>query len=120
MLTVAWNKLGIVLDKSNRRPEALAAFSSALETSPDDPDALFNRAKLELLEKKFPDARRDLDRLLKAHPDYAAGRYLEAHLCVAENNTEGAKAALNKFLALPNADTRMKAAATDMLQKLGG
>ena len=119
-LAVAWNKLGIVLDKANRRPEALAAFSSALEASPDDPDALFNRAKLELLDKKLPDARRDLDRLLEAHADYAAGRYLEAHLCVAESNTEGAKAALNKFLALPNADTRMKAAATDMLQKLGG
>ncbi len=119
-MAVGWNKLGIVLDKANRRPEALTAFSRALDASPDDPDALFNRAKLELLEKNLPDARRDLDRLLKAHADYAAGRFLEAHLCVAEKNNDGAKAALTKFLALPKADPRMKVAATDMLQKLGG
>jgi hypothetical protein len=39
---------------------------------------------------------------------------------VAEGNTAGAKDALTKFLALPQTDPRMKAAATDMLQKLGG
>ena len=32
----------------------------------------------------------------------------------------GAKTALNKYLALPNLDPKMKAAAADMLQKLGG
>jgi choline-sulfatase len=119
-MAVGWNKLGIVLDKANRRPEALTAFSRALEVLPDDADALFNRAKLELLDKNLSDARRDVDRLLEAHGDYAAGRFLEAHLCVAEKNNDGAKEALNKFLALPNADPKMKAAATDMLQKLGG
>jgi arylsulfatase A-like enzyme/Tfp pilus assembly protein PilF len=119
-LVDGWNALGILLDKSNRRPEALDAFSRALDAFPDHPDALFNRSKLELLSEKLPDARRDLDRLLKAHPDYSAARFLEAHLCVAEKNTEGAKAALNKFLALPNVNPQMKAAATDMLQKLGG
>jgi choline-sulfatase len=119
-LADGWNALGIVLDKSNRRPEALDAFSRALDASPDRPDALFNRAKLELLSEKVPDARKDLDRLLKAHPDYSAARFLEAHLCVAEKNNDGAKDALNKFLALPNVDPQMKAAAADMLQKLGG
>jgi tetratricopeptide (TPR) repeat protein len=104
-MAVGWNKLGIVLDKANRRPEALTAFSRALEASPDDPDALFNRAKIELLEKNLADARRDLDRLLKKHGDYAAGRFLEAHLCVAEKNNDGAKAALTKFLA-PRRPTR--------------
>jgi hypothetical protein len=39
---------------------------------------------------------------------------------VAEKNNDGAKAALTKFLALPKTDPKMKAAATDMLQKLGG
>jgi len=115
-----WNKLGIVLQKADRRPEALAAYSRALDASPDNPDALFNRAKLELLEKNLPEARRDLDRLLATHKDYAAGSFLEAHVCVAEGNTAGAKDALNKFLALPNLDPRMKDAATDMLEKLGG
>jgi arylsulfatase A-like enzyme/Tfp pilus assembly protein PilF len=115
-----WNKLGIVLQKANRRPEALAAYSRALEASPDDADALFNRAKLELLEKNLPDARRDVDHLLAKHKDYAPAGFLDAHICVAEGNSAGAKDALTKFLALPQADPRMKAAATDMLQKLGG
>jgi choline-sulfatase len=115
-----WNKLGIVLQKADRRDEALAAYTSALTASPDDADALFNRAKLELLDDKLPEARRDVDRLLAVHKDYAAGSFLEAHVCAAEGNTAGAKEALTKFLALPQADPRMKAAATDMLQKLGG
>jgi len=115
-----WNKLGIILDKTNRRPDALTAFSRALDVEPDHPDALFNRAKVELLEDYLVDARRDLDRLLKAHEDYAAARYLEAHLCMAEKDTTGAKAALTKFLALPKTDPRMKASAEDMLKKIGG
>ena len=119
-LADAWNKLGILLDKSNRRAEALADVLASARGVPDHSDALFNRAKLELLNDKIPDARRDVDRLLKAHPDYAAARFLEAHLCVAEKNNDGAKTALNKFLALPNVDPLMKTAATDMLQKLGG
>jgi len=115
-----WNKLGILLDRSKRRPEALEAFTKALNAAPDHADALFNRAKLELLEDYIVDARRDLDRLLRAREDYAAGRYLEAHLCMAEKNTPGAKEALNKFLALPKIDPRMRASAEEMLKKLGG
>jgi arylsulfatase A-like enzyme/TolA-binding protein len=115
-----WNKLGIVLDRLNRRAEALDAFTKALNASPDLPDALFNRSKLELLESHLVDARRDLDRLLEKHPEYGAGLYLDAHLCMAEKNQTGAKTALTKFLALPNLDPRMKASAQDMLQKIGG
>jgi tetratricopeptide (TPR) repeat protein len=115
-----WNKLGIVLDKSRRRPEALQAFTRALDASPDHADALFNRAKLELLNDQVAEARRDLDRLMKSHEDYAAARFLEAHLCMAEKNPAGAKTALNKFLALPKIDPRMKASAEEMLRKLGG
>ena len=114
-----WNKLGIVLEKEKRRSEALSAYSRALEASPNDADALFNRAKLELLENDPSGARRDVDRLLATHKDYAAGSFLDAHVCSAEGNTAGAKAALTRFLAFPEVDPRMKAAATDMLQKLG-
>ena len=119
-LADAWNALGILLDKSSRRPEAFEAYSHALEASPDHPDALFNRAKIELLNGKLVESRRDLDRLLKAHGNYSAARFLEAHVCVAEKNPEGAKTALNKYLALPNLYSKRKAAAADMLQKLGG
>ncbi len=115
----AWNKLGILLDKTNRRPEAITAFSKALEAAPDHSDALFNRAKLELLTQRLPDSRRDLDRLLKVNADYPAAHFLEAHVCVAEHNNEGARAALTKFLARSDIDPKMKAAARDMLQKLG-
>ncbi len=115
-----WNKLGIVLDKTERRPEALGSFSRALEVHPDHADALFNRAKIELLENDLTGARRDVDRLLATHGDYAAGRFLEAHLCVAEGNESAAKSALTKFLALPRTEPRMKAAAQEMLGKLGG
>ena len=76
-------------DKSSRRPEAFEAYSHALEASPDHPDALFNRAKIELLNGKLVESRRDLDRLLKAHGNYSAARFLEAHVCVAEKNPEG-------------------------------
>ena len=51
---------------------------------------------------------------------YVAGGFLEAHVCIAEGNTAAAKEALTKFLALPQTDPRMKAAASDMLEKLGG
>jgi arylsulfatase A-like enzyme/Flp pilus assembly protein TadD len=119
-MTDGWNKLGIVLQRADRRPEALAAYSRALEVSPDDADALFNRAKLKLLENDLKAARRDVDQLLAKHKDYAAAEFLEAHLCMAEGNSAGAKDALTKFLAQPQTDPRMKAAATDMLQKLGG
>jgi tetratricopeptide (TPR) repeat protein len=114
-----WNMLGILLDKSKQRSDALVAFSHALEVDPDHADALFNRAKIELLESKLPEARRDVDRLRKAHSDYASGLLLDAHLCEAEKNTAGAKAALTEFLALPKLDPRMKAMAEDMLKKLG-
>ena len=114
-----WNKLGIVLEKEKRRSEALSAYSRALEVSPNDADALFNRAKLELLESDRPGARRDVDRLLTTHKDYAAGSFLDAQVCIAEGNTTGAKAALTRFLAFKDVDPRMKASAADMLQKLG-
>jgi choline-sulfatase len=113
-----WNQLGTLLDKSGRRLEALAAFTHALDAQPDHADALFNRAKLELLAKDIPAARRDVNRLLAAHPDYAAGEFLNAHLCVAEGNPAGAKTALTKFLAMPGTDPRMRAAAAAMLAKL--
>jgi arylsulfatase A-like enzyme/Flp pilus assembly protein TadD len=119
-LADGWNQLGILLDKTGRRAEGLAAFSHALETQPDHADALFNRAKLELLGKDLPAARRDLDRLLAAHPSYAAGGFLDAHLCVAEGNTAGAKAALTRFLAMKGTDPRMREAAQGMLGTLGG
>ena len=119
-LADAWNKLGILYDKAKKRPEALDAFSKALDASPDHADALFNRAKIELLETYLVDARRDVDHLLQKHDDYAAGHYLNAHLCMAEKNPAGAKAALTKYLSLPNIDPRMKASAEDMLGKVGG
>jgi len=116
----AWNKLGIALDRSNHHAESLAAFNSALAAAPDHADALFNRAKIELLGGQLADARRDVDRLLSTHADYPAGRFLEAHLCTAEGNTACAKAALTKYLALPNTDPRLRASAEDMLKKIGG
>ena len=97
----------------------LEAFSHALNASPDHPDALFNRAKLELLLSDLPAARRDVDRLEKTNPGYSAGLFLDAHLCVAEKNQAGARAALTKLLAQPNSDPRLKAVAQDMLKKLG-
>jgi tetratricopeptide (TPR) repeat protein len=111
--------LGILLDRSKRRSDALGAFSRALELEPDHADALFNRAKLELLGSQLPEARRDVDRLRKAHPDYSQGLFLDAHLCQAENNPAGAKAALTEFLASPKLDPKMKTTAEDMLKKLG-
>jgi choline-sulfatase len=115
-----WNKLGLLMQQSNRRSDAMDAYARSLEAVPDNPDALFNRARLELLDKNVKDARSDLDKLVAAHKDYPAAGFLEAHVCVAEGNAAGAKEALTKFLALTNTDPRMKSAATDMLQKLGG
>jgi arylsulfatase A-like enzyme/Tfp pilus assembly protein PilF len=115
----AWNKLGIVFDKSKRRPQAIDAFTKAITINPNHADALFNRAKLELLETYLPDARRDVDHLMKTHPEYAPGLFLDAHLCVAEKNSTGAKAALTKLIAVPNLEPGLKAAAEDMLKKIG-
>jgi arylsulfatase A-like enzyme/predicted Zn-dependent protease len=117
-LADGWNQLGILLDKSGRRAEALSAFSRAIDAQGNHADALFNRAKLELLGKNLAAARKDLDRLRASHPGYASGEFLQAHLCVAEGDVAGAKAALTKFLAMSGTDPKMKAAAQDMLHKL--
>jgi arylsulfatase A-like enzyme/tetratricopeptide (TPR) repeat protein len=117
-LADGWNQLGIFLDQTGRRPEALDAFSRALAAQPDHADALFNRAKLELLDKNVPEARRDVDSLLKAHPTYPPGRFMEAHVCAAEGNPSGADAALTAFLASPGADPKMKEAAERLRSKL--
>jgi len=115
-----WNQLGILLDRTRRRPEAIDAFSKALDAQPDHADALFNRARIEVLAKDLPAARKDVERLLRAHPDNPQGRFLEANLCVAEGNPGGAKTALTRFLAMRGIDPRMKTAAEGMLARLGG
>ena len=114
-----WNKLGILLDRTGRRPDAMEAFEKAIAADPGHPDALFNRGRIRLLGGDAKAARADVDALLARHPDYAAARLLEANVCEAEGNRAGARAALRELIALPGAAPNLKAAGRAMLAKLG-
>jgi tetratricopeptide (TPR) repeat protein len=65
---------GLVLGAEGREDLAAAAFRTALEAHPDDPDALFFLAAVELRAGHADVARPLLERLLKGAPGYPGGR----------------------------------------------
>jgi tetratricopeptide (TPR) repeat protein len=63
------NRRGIGLTDDGKFPEAIAAFSAALESGGHLAGILFNRAEAERLAGDFDAARRDLDEALALSPD---------------------------------------------------
>lgn len=69
-LSVAWNNMGILLMKQNRRLEADQAFITASELSPNDPRPPYNRG-LNYFETRYPkEARTLFQQSLDRDPNY--------------------------------------------------
>lgn len=115
----AWNRLGLVVEKSGRRDEARLLYGKALEVRPDHPDALFNRAKVALLARDAASARRDLEALAGVKPGYPGRLFLWANLLAAEGDREGAKRALIEVIENPKEEEKIRDAARRMLAGLG-
>ncbi len=114
----AWNRLGVVLEKSRRPGEARQAYERALELAPDDAGALFNHAKVCLAMHDVAAARRSAERLRDRHPEDSAGLVVLARVELAQGDRDGARALLREFLARPDADPRLVAAARAELSRL--
>ena len=119
-LADAWNRLGILTEKAGRLDEARAHYAKALEAKPEDADARFNHAKVALRLGALEEADADLEKLLLTHPGYSPGRYLEAQLRLAQGDDAGARRALERFLAQPDADPRLVTQARELLRRLSG
>lgn len=69
-IPVAWNNMGILLMKQNRRQEADQAFTTAGEMAPNDPRPLYNRG-LNWFENRYPkEARTFFQQALDRDPNY--------------------------------------------------
>lgn len=118
-IAMAWNKLGILAEKENRKDEAIICYEKALEAEPDFADALFNLAKVNLLLGDLEQANQNLERLLKIHPSYPLAYYLKAHLCIAAGDRECARKSLKQFLKHSRGtDAKLAEAARKLLEDL--
>lgn len=70
--------LGVLLKEEQDYQAALPLFQHALEVRPGDAGVLYQIAALHLAEHQFDDAQRELERLVKASPNF-----LEAHVALA-------------------------------------
>jgi hypothetical protein len=88
---------------SGKNTEALALFSSFLERSPDDADALVGAGFATLRLGKAEEARAYLEKVARLYPTYADAHYGLALIMDQTGNKEGAAAAAKQALALdPN------------------
>lgn len=74
-----WDLLGEASRKRGDTRAARQAYDRALGCDPALPEALFDRGLLAMLERRWPDARVDLERLVDG-PAAAEPRFLRAHL----------------------------------------
>jgi tetratricopeptide (TPR) repeat protein len=118
-LAPAWNKLGVLAERGGRRAEAKSRYDRALAADPNLADALFNRGKLALLERRFDDAARDAARLTGAHPDYALGWFLRGQAAAVRGDRDDARRALERYLATPEPEPKLAAAAREILGRSG-
>jgi tetratricopeptide (TPR) repeat protein len=81
MLWTEYDNLGGVYVRMNRTDDALAAYSAAIRTEPDNAMAYKNRALVEYSSKNYAAARDDLSRAVELTPDpqtyYWLGRMFE-------------------------------------------
>jgi CRISPR-associated protein Csy1 len=107
MLSTALNNLGSRQQQAGESTAALAAYTRALAVWPDNPDALFNRAKLALSAGQNALALPDLRRLVGNAPGDQAAAVLLAETEIAFDDAEPprlARAALARLSRVPGVD----------------
>ncbi|MGH7016497.1 MAG: aspartyl protease family protein, partial [Caulobacteraceae bacterium] len=93
---------------------ASADFTRAIALDPRDEDALRQRARIFLREKRWEEARGDLDRLIALAPTDALARLLRAELEIRRNDKPAALADLAAADAALSAEDALRAAAGDL------
>jgi len=107
LLSTAHNNLGSRQQRAGEAAEARQSFSRALAVFPDNPEALFNRARLALDAAQSARAMPDLQRLCALRPDDASAAVLLAQAQIASDDTadpQRGRAALERLAALPGID----------------
>jgi CRISPR-associated protein Csy1 len=107
LLSTAHNNLGSRLQVAGEATEALRSFTRALGVWPDNPEALFNRARLALDAAQSARALPDLQRLCALRPDDTGAAVLLAEAQIASDDSadpQMGRAALHRLAALPGID----------------
>jgi CRISPR-associated protein Csy1 len=107
MLSTALNNLGSGQQQAGESTAALSAYTRALAVWPDNPDALFNRAKLALAAGQNALALPDLRRLVANAPGDQAAAVLLAETEIAFDDAQPprlARAALARLSRVPGVD----------------
>lgn len=89
-----WNDLGNLLMLGDRTAAAEEAYLRGLEIDPELTTARYNLALLYQQTHRLSRSKRELNRILKDHPDHAWARY---YLGVAHTETGQRKAAIRQF-----------------------
>ncbi len=107
LLSTAHNNLGSRQQRAGEATEALRSFTRALAVWPDNPEALFNRARLALDAAQSARAMPDLQRLCALRPDDSGAAVLLAEAQIASDDAtdpQRGRAALQRLAALPGID----------------
>lgn len=104
----AWSNLGIVMDALGRRPEAIAAFQQAQTIDPSNAATKLNLALQYRATGASADARRLLDEVVRAAPEFAEGHYALGQ--VLEDAGDRAGAVREYQLFLKTAGSRLPSA----------
>ncbi len=84
-------RLGDILAKANRRPQAIQAYAAALQREPSNPYALLGLARNDLVERDWSRARAHLEQAVTAHPDFIGALSLLVTVYEHEGEPKGAR-----------------------------
>jgi predicted O-linked N-acetylglucosamine transferase (SPINDLY family) len=83
--SIALGNKGLVLDKLNRKHEALNAYQKAIKNQPNNYDAIYNYALFLMVNKNFEIAKHYFEMLYKNKPEYKYSLgyliYVNLHIC---------------------------------------
>ncbi|HVM59651.1 MAG TPA: tetratricopeptide repeat protein [Verrucomicrobiae bacterium] len=92
--------MGMTLLQQKKTTEARAAFSRALELSPDDFAAVEQLVDMDLVDKQYKAALQRIQPLLDRNPKAAEGRLIQAKIYLAQSDAKQAESALLKAIEL--------------------
>lgn len=72
---------------ANRKADAEKVLTNALKHSPNDAEALTQRAQMELSSARYNEAQTDADQVLRYHPESALAHYIKANVYRAKGDS---------------------------------